>query len=481
MIALLLVAGLLAPDAPLAGTALWRFPDPYATQIRDAVVQARGTGLPGHLVTDDEISAFLARAKPAGADLGCSDDRTVCADPLRAALSAVGLTSRIDATAERTDAGWKITLNQTSLGDGPVAPFTGEGDTVAAAVEQALAGLQGQGSVRVAVVPEGARLLLDGQPWGTGSGTYPARPGKHMLRAEFDGRRPVEIPITVARGQTTATSVQLPVAYGKLVFVTDPPTATILLDGGSYTSGELRELRPGTYTLEIGAPGYQPAKHTITIKPAIQLDLNLKLTPEHTDWWALLQSPHPDTLKHVWLVRGDLRFDWLGSAKLNRTRGPVALNEQTDSLALAGVGFTLTWRSRLLIVDALALTFQGGAGPAAADFDDGEGKIRDEFRMTVRPAWFGVRYPMWRLEPYAVGGPLFAFDSFDAEGPAGDTESFDATGFALGLQLGTRFFFNADWFAHVAFDSTFWFGERPTAGFLLGGGFAFDYALPEWL
>ncbi len=480
MISLLLVASLLAPPTP-GDAAVWRFPDPYAPQLRAALVEARGGSLTGHLITDAELDAFLAAARPEGAALGCVDDRAQCPDSTRAALQALGLSRRIDATATRTETGWRVTFTQTSVGDAAPAPFTGEGDTVSDAVKQALSGLTGQGSVRVVVVPEGARLLLDGEAWGTGSGTYPARPGAHVLRAELEGRRAVEIPLTVARGRVTATSVELPVAFGKLVFAVEPADATVLLDGRPYAPGPATELAPGDHTLEVSAPGHEPAKHTFTLKPATQMDLSLKLQPARTDWWMRFETPHEDTLRHVWLARADLRFVSLGGGSLTRNRDPVNLNEQSESIGLTGLGFTLTWRSRLLIVDALSLDFAGGAGPAKASFDDGDGEIRDYFRTTLRPAWFGVRYPMWRVEPYAVGGPLLAFDSFDAVNVTGDTESFDGTAFGLGIQLGARFFFTPDWFAHTAFDTTFWFGERATAAFVIGGGYAFDFDLPEWL
>jgi hypothetical protein len=471
-----------APTPPSA--AVWRFPDRYGPELRDAIVALRGTGLPGHLVTDDELGAFLSAARPDTATLDCFVDQGVCADDRRAALSALAFTSRLDATAERTAAGaYRVSFTQISAGDAPPQTFSGEGADLNAAVRVALTGLQGQGSVEVAVQPADAKLLLDGQPWGSGSGTLLATPGKHTLRAEAPGRRPVETPIEVVRGRTVSVTVDLPIAYGRLLLTIKTANATVTLDGQPYDPAEAKELPPGEHIVEVSAPGHVTYRHPIEVKPSTQLDIKIGLVPEGTDWNKAFSAPHQSTLRHTYLARGGLRMMGLGSGNTGFSRGTgaerVAL-DKTESLSMVGVELGVTWRDRYLICDALTISYVGG-GSADATFEDGKGTVEGSSRVELRPGWFGVRYPVWRLEPYATGGPLLAFDSFEAVAPTGSKETFDSTSFQLGLQVGVRLQLTPEWFVHTAFDTTFWFNERASGAFMIGGGHAFDFDLPEWL
>lgn len=476
---------LLGGPAVEPSAAIWRFPDRYGPELREALVAQRGTGLPGHLVTDEELGAFLAQARPDTAMLDCFVDRGVCADDRRAALMALGLTSRIDATASRTDAGaYQVVFTQVSAGDAPPQTFTGEGVDLGQATDVALKALQGQGTVEVAVTPGDARLLLDGKPWGTGAGTYPATPGRHTLRAEAPGRRAVEMPVTVARGRRTPVVVELPVAYGKLALTVKTPNATVLLDGQPYDPSQPRELAPGKHVLEVSAPGYTSHRLPLDIKAATQHDIKLGLVPEGTDWATEFARPHQSTLRHTYLLRGAVRMSTLmgGSVSYNRGSGAerVALDDIEQGMSMTGVDVGVTWRSRYLICDALTLSVVGG-GESPAKFEDGKGTVEGGMRVALRPAWFGLRYPMWRLEPYVVAGPILAFDSFDAKAPSGVTERFDDTSFLLGMQLGTRMHLTPEWFVHTAVDTSFWFNERPSLAFLVGAGWALDFDLPEWL
>ncbi|MEZ4470791.1 MAG: PEGA domain-containing protein [bacterium] len=472
---------LLAPDA-----LLWRFQGPEAADLRAAAVAAQQAGgLAGHLLTRDAIDQHLASVDPAGARqpelLGCLADRQICADPARAGLALAGLAGRIDARASRAAPGFVATLELVPA-DPTAAPrtYTGAGPTAAAALEDAIGALEGQGTVEVEVEPADARLFLDDKPLGTGSGRYPAPPGRHRLRAEAEGLAPLEMSVDVHGGQIAPVRLVLGNGYGQLVLRLTPPEATATLDGQAIAHpDEARDLPPGEYRLRVEAPGFQAHDQTVSIKPSTQVTLTVGLAREQDDGLERFRSPHPDTLALPFQVHASLRFVSIGTGPLDVSRdgaaGKVEYDRLDDAVGLLGLGLGVGWRGRHLLVDALTLTFEGGGGETAATLATGEDDRIDSLsRITVRPGWVGARYPAWRLSPFVAGGIQFIFESIDVTNDAGKTEELSKSSLLLGLTLGLEAQFTPEWSGTVAGTLDFGFDARTAATFLVGVGYAFE-------
>lgn len=471
-------------------TVYWRFPDAHGLELRAAVTAARGDQLAGHLITEEEIDAWLAtRRLPA--DLGCLADSATCPNPRRGVLAALGATAEVEATGAPTDTGFRVTLRRVPVIGTEMAEFTGHGDTLEAAAADAVGRIRGYGTVEVAVAAEGARVFVDDQPAGLGPGSFLVAPGSHRVRVEAPGRRPVEQPVQVEVGQTRTLAFDLPEAYGELTLTVAPPEAQVFLDGQLLEKPEeLREVPPGVHRLRITAEGYEPLEQELTIKSATRLDLTIGLQKAEAEWIKALRTPHEDPLAHPWYVRARLRVGGVGAGTVDASTGrgatAIEVDRQKEAVVIGGLEIGAGWRGRYLVVDALTLALEGGGGaPARFERDDLEGDIEDLLRVTLRPAWVGVRYPAWRLEPYFMGGLAVVFESLDVKtriagtDTEGDAAEIDHALLLLGLELGVRYFFTPEWYAVTGFTVELWPGARTSGALVLGGGYTFD--LPEWL
>lgn len=479
--------GAAAGDNPATAEAvLWSFPGPEGEALRAAVLALRGPALAGHRIAQAEVAEHLATQRPSPGALACLTDAAVCADEAHAVMRALGILARVEAEAQQGAKGWEVHLGQRRLGAATDTELVGQGKTIEAAAEAALGEMSGQGRVQVSVKPADATLLLDGRPWATGEGIHPAPPGTWKLTVKAPNYAPLDLEITVARGELTAVTAELVTSQSMLALKIDPPDALVLVDGEVVDPSRPIRLPPGEHTLEATAPGKAPHTHKFVVEPSTRLDLGLTMRPEGDDWAAAFSAPHPDTLAKPFQIRAALRFTSLGSGELKATAGSdadrVAVRRQTESMSQFGVSVSGGWRDEHLSLDALGLLLSNGGGPAKARMDDGTtGQIEDYRRFAVRPLWVGLRLPRWRVDPFVQVGPVLAFDAFDAVNANGARESFTRTAFLVGINMGARFFFSDTWFANVGFDSTFWFGERTTSTFVLGGGWAFNFEMPKWL
>jgi hypothetical protein len=481
--ALLLAVLLAAPPVAPGGLTLWRFPGPDGADLRAAVVAARTPGLAQHVLSDEEVEAALSQAE-APAHFGCLADKTTCPNPALGAIALLGVTTLIDATSAFTDGGTRVRLRVHTLGKSGARDVQASGADVAAAAVAVLRAFEGEGTLRVEVEPETARLFLDDQPLGTGPGIYPVGPGEHQLRAELNGRRGLQQPVTVRAGEETAVTLALPIAYGQLAVRATPPTAQVLIDGKPLaTPAEANELAPGEYALRVQAEGFDPHEQTLTIKPATRLDLNVGLAESAIDWKKRLRSPDPDTLAHPYYVSFRLRLGSLRDGEVDATRGrgdtAVEVRTQDASVGLYGAGLAVGWRSEFLTLEALSLSYVGSGDSVDATVQTGVLPVSGFSRWELRPGWVGLRYPMWRFDPYAEAGLMFAFESFEVENQAGEALAVENTDFLLGVRFGARYWLTDEWAAGLGGEIDFWAGTRTVATFLLSGSYALE--MPEWL
>lgn len=471
----LIASILLAAGAPYD----WQFPGPTGATLQAAIQTAAGPGAPGHLLDETAREAHLAEVRWDG-DLGCLADAATCPDDHRAVLAALKLAGQVVASTERTaDDGHRVLLTVTTPDTASPVVYTGEGKTLAEAAAAAFAGLRGHVTLELTLDPADANIRLDGKPFGQGSGSYHIPPGAHTLLFEAPGRRPVEQPVEGKAGETLRIEIAMASSAGRLKLTTDPPGARVYLDGATWADpGTERELPAGPHQLRVEADGYESFSQEVEIKPSTAHELSLKLAPHEPGWREALARPHPDTRARPWTLRLDLRLVSARDGEVGLGDGAGGrLEEQSHAMGLVGFGVAAGWRSDHLMVEALGISFESGSEQTNAKLEDGlQGEIGGLNRLVLRPLWVGARYPMWRIEPYALGGVAFAWETYNIDRAARAAEVSD-TRFLLGVELGLRYVFDAAWFAGLAGNFDFWPGERAAAAFVLQAGYALD--LPE--
>lgn len=135
--------------------------------------------------------------------------------------------------------------------------------------------------IDVTARPEGAKVLLDGESKGVVPvSVFNVSAGKHLLRVEAPGRRPVEEIISVADGDFLTKDYDLEQEKGLLLVKTDPEGANVKLGGTSLgaTPLLLTDLDTDkTYALNIECVGYQAKRVNVTLSGRTPVAVSEKL------------------------------------------------------------------------------------------------------------------------------------------------------------------------------------------------------------
>lgn len=140
--------------------------------------------------------------------------------------------------------------------------------------------------VMIETTPPGAQIYVNRRDLGALGRTpkrLALREGAATLILELPGHRPVEVPVTLARGAETRTAVALEPIYGALVLRNVPAGAQVRADFADgpllgAAPGPLRVL-PGRRALFVSAPGYQPQRVEIDVAPGATAAVGLALAP----------------------------------------------------------------------------------------------------------------------------------------------------------------------------------------------------------
>ncbi|MGK0361773.1 MAG: hypothetical protein ACI9U2_004091 [Bradymonadia bacterium] len=475
----MIIALVMAPVAA-SSAVLWRFIGPEGETLRAAAVDLQRSGmLAGHLLDDAAINARLAEATLPD-DLGCLEDHGTCEDPRQAVLALAGLSARVDATMGVGDNNTRtVTLRMLPANPNSASQsYIGSGADVASALADAVGSLEGQGTLEISVIPNDARLYLDGAPLGTGSARYPVPPGTHEIRAEADGFSPLSQPIEVKAGMIVPVSFILGNSYGELTLEVTPKDARVSLSNAQMqnkpllTNQKAHPLSPGDYQLRVEAPGYAPHEQTITIKKSTLLTLSVRLPRANEDFWSRFATPHADTLANRFYVRGSIRFLSIGDGAFDVD----GIDTVDESVGLVGLSVGVGYRGRYFLLEAINLSYAGGGGrtPVSLAGSEDEAVIDELSRITIRPGWIGARYPSWRVEPFIMGGIELTFEDFIFEDATSSTRALSKSDLLLGIELGVRGQILPEWFLSASGVFDFAPSTRPSAAFILGVGYCFD-------
>jgi hypothetical protein len=134
--------------------------------------------------------------------------------------------------------------------------------------------LETHGAVDVASTPTGARILIDGVPYGADAGARtPTRlylaPGRHLLRLDLERHEPAEAYVNVAASVERAVTLALTRgdSNGTLIVRTGADEARVFVD--DEPRGEGRELSldlpAGQYVVRVSREGYADDTSTVTV------------------------------------------------------------------------------------------------------------------------------------------------------------------------------------------------------------------------
>lgn len=135
--------------------------------------------------------------------------------------------------------------------------------------------------IDVTARPEGAKVFVDGESKGVVPvSVFNVAAGKHLLRLEAPGRRPVEEIININNGDFLTKDYDLEQEKGLLLVKTDPEGADVKL--GSTSLGMTPLLvtdldTDRTYSLNIECIGYKPKRVNVTLSGRTPVAVSEKL------------------------------------------------------------------------------------------------------------------------------------------------------------------------------------------------------------
>ncbi|MEE2788630.1 MAG: PEGA domain-containing protein [Myxococcota bacterium] len=453
----------------------WRFPGPLGAELRATLMVQRDPGDDHHLLVNDEVTAYLAN-QVLPSTLGCLDDTARCQSMEEAVLKALGFGARIVATAQGSAGQYTVKLNMQLIGGAKDESFIGRGATMDVAARMAFSALRGQGTLALTLEPKDAHFLLDGQPFGQGTGEYIVGAGQRVLTVQSPGHDSVQETIRMNVGDRVAMTIRLPVSDGRIRLTTEPVKTRVFIDGEPWlTPAAERSIKAGTYRLKVEADGYFPLEREIKIKAGVGHELTLKLKDKEPLWKKALRRTD-DRTAFPWTIRSTLQIgslrDGVAEYPSRTTRDLASTNE---AIPVVGIGVDLGWRGPIWDTTLIGFGYQsGGEGKAATMTGGLSASLSTSSRLLLKLGWPGVRYTMWRIDLFARTG--FAYVIETLEGTTANGEQFVASGnrFVMGTELGSRYAITQSWFAGLSGLFDYWPGQRSAATMLISGGFAFD-------
>jgi hypothetical protein len=126
-----------------------------------------------------------------------------------------------------------------------------------------------KGRITVKTVPEGAQLIVNGEPKGqTPAVLAELDAGNYVLELRADGFQRSYESVTLQQGQALDVTVSMKMATGLVLLKSEPAGAAVMIDGFStgVTPMLLTDLALGTYTFELSSPGLLSKKVEVDVE-----------------------------------------------------------------------------------------------------------------------------------------------------------------------------------------------------------------------
>jgi hypothetical protein len=149
----------------------------------------------------------------------------------------------------------------------------------------------------------GADIWIDGTYYGNGVQVTALSPGSHNLLLQKAGYYDYKEPFTINAGQTLTMSPGMTAytqssGYGDLQIQSDPAGAAVFVnnnyEGTTSSSSALyvTQLIPGSYSVRLTLPDYQPYTETAVVRDGIIYDIHANMVP-------VTPGPTPDTTGQI--------------------------------------------------------------------------------------------------------------------------------------------------------------------------------------
>jgi formylglycine-generating enzyme required for sulfatase activity len=154
----------------------------------------------------------------------------------------------------------------------------GQAQTVAFTLRPAWAG------VHIGSTPPGAAVMVDGAAAGTTPLDTEMRAGTRSIVLTLAGYKPVTLTRPIEAGMALRLeNIELPPADGHVSLSSDPPGASVSVDGDfqGTTPLQLALSSATAHALRLTKPGYQASEQRVSLNPEEQQELRITLSPEY--------------------------------------------------------------------------------------------------------------------------------------------------------------------------------------------------------
>lgn len=135
------------------------------------------------------------------------------------------------------------------------------------------------GKMVIRSTPSNASIFVNDSARGQTPATLTMERGEYNIKLEITGYNSHKQKVIVSKGETVRVNAKLQVKPGSITVNTTPKGASLLVNGKQYnnTPTTLKELRPGTYAIEVSHSKYDSSKREVTIAPGQDLTIDITL------------------------------------------------------------------------------------------------------------------------------------------------------------------------------------------------------------
>ncbi|MBC8204856.1 MAG: PEGA domain-containing protein, partial [FCB group bacterium] len=128
----------------------------------------------------------------------------------------------------------------------------------------------GKGSIKIETIPPGADIIFNNIPMRDKSPftLYDQPAAKHLISLHKEGYAPVDTIVAITADRTINISIALEKMYGSVRIDSDPPGASVFLDGENIgrTPVNRDKIETGDYTLVLHLEGYIDVVQGLTVE-----------------------------------------------------------------------------------------------------------------------------------------------------------------------------------------------------------------------
>ena len=197
------------------------------------------------------------------------------------------------------------------------------------------------GELTINSTPDGARVIIGGKDRGTTPLSLKLEPGRYNIELRADDDRHM-VPVQVNAGATTAQHVFLrkpaPPPVGTLRVVSEPPSATVVIDGRhrGTTPAQITNLPVGGHEVVVRGTGGRTARQRVQVSPGVTTTVRVPLPapapPQSTGGWLSISAP-----TELQVFEGDRL---VGTTRVNPLMLPTGTHTLRLSSEAAGVDLT---------------------------------------------------------------------------------------------------------------------------------------------